>query len=127
VINYFKFEYKFTKFIGNIQINTDKMNKYLLLVLSMTLLFVVIIGCASSCNSNKIVGNLYVAGNEPFTHLAIKTEDGTVYKLKCSEKTEKELRQLQGKTLKLELSEIKKFEKVNIAVVKNYKTISDNQ
>ena len=73
-----------------------------------------------NCNSSELTGNLYVAGNEPFTHLAIKTEDGTVYKLKCSEQTEKELRQLQGKTLKLELSEIKKFEKVNIAVVKSF-------
>jgi len=84
-----------------------------------------VLGCILSmlnCNSNEIKGNLYVAGNEPFTYLALKTEEGAVYKLECSKEMEKELRQLQGKILNLEISEIKNFEKVNIAVVKNYKT-----
>jgi len=43
----------------------------------------------------EVTGKLYVMGNEPFTQVAIKLDDGQVYVLLGDQ--DKELRSLQGK------------------------------
>ncbi len=78
------------------------------------------IGCAGSCNTNKLSGTLYVAGNEPFTYLALDSEDGTIYKIECPDSLKKDLWQLQGETISLNYTEIKKYDRLNIAVVIGY-------
>jgi hypothetical protein len=43
----------------------------------------------------EVTGKVYVMGNEPFTHAALKMDDGRVYALVGEH--EKELRRLQGR------------------------------
>lgn len=80
-----------------------------------------IIGCAgSSETNNKLTGTLYVAGNEPFTFLALDANEAKIYKIECTDSLKKDLWQLQGKKIKLKYSEIKEFDRFNIAVVTGY-------
>lgn len=95
------------------------MNK--LMIILFFALILGIIGCAGSCNTtNKLSGTLYVAGNEPFTYLALDTKDRTVYKIVCADSLKKELWQLQGKSVELNYSEIKEFDRINTVVVNGY-------
>ncbi len=94
------------------------MNKLVIILIFSFILS--IIGCAGSCNTNKLSGTLYVAGNEPFTYLALDTKDGTIYKIECADLLKNDLWQLQGKTVNLYYDEIKKYDKLNIAVVNGY-------
>ena len=92
-----------------------------LFIILFTALLISIIGCAGNCNAtNKLSGTLYVAGNEPFTYLALDTKDRTVYKIECADSLKKELWQLQGQTIDLIYTEIKEFDKMNTAVVVRY-------
>jgi hypothetical protein len=43
----------------------------------------------------EVIGKVYLMGNEPFTHVALKMDDGQVYALLGEH--EKELRRLQGR------------------------------
>lgn len=91
----------------------------------MIILFFVItlgiIGCAGSCNStNKLSGTLYVAGNEPFTYLALDSKDGTIYKIECSDSLKNILWQLQGETVSVNYDDIKKYDRLNIVVINGY-------
>lgn len=82
-----------------------------------------IIGCAGNCNTNnKLSGTIYISGNEPFTFLAIATDDQnrTVYRIECSDLLKNDLWKLQGKTVELNYDKIKEFEKLNIAVITGY-------
>ncbi len=102
------------------------MNK--LYILLFFALIIGIIGCAGRCKTsakieNTLSGTLYVAGNEPFSYLALDTTDRIVYKIECSDSLKKELWQLQGKTVQLNYNELKNYDKLNIAVVKNYTVI----
>ena len=94
-------------------------NKLFIILLST--IVISIIGCARNCNSNnKLSGTLYVAGNEPFTYLALDTKDRTIYKIECADSLKKELWQLQGQDVDLNYTEIKEFNKMNTAVVNGY-------
>ena len=87
-----------------------------------------LISCAGNCNTNnKLSGTLYVAGNEPFTYIALDSKKGTVYKIECSDSLKKELWQLQGKIVSLGYNKIEKFDKVNILTAISYELIeTDN-
>ena len=102
-------------------------NKLLIILLST--LIVSFIGCAGNCTTNnKLSGTLYVAGNEPFTYLALDTKDRTVYKIECSDSLKKELWQLQGNTIELNCNEIKKSDRLNTAIVNGYSLLeSENK
>ena len=45
----------------------------------------------------EVIGKVYLMGNEPFTHVALETDDGQVYALVGEH--EKELRRLQGRRI----------------------------
>ena len=95
------------------------MNK-LAVILFFTLI-ISTIGCTGHKTlNNEITGTLYVAGNEPFTYLALESKDRTVYKIECADSLKKDLWKLQGKTLNLYYDEIKKYNKLNIAIVNGY-------
>ncbi len=101
------------------------MNKWQVLLLFTFI--VSIIGCAGSCYStNKLSGTLYVAGNEPFTYLALDTKDKIVYKIECSDSLKKDLWQLQGNTVNLYYDEIKKYDGLSIAIINGY-SIKDSE
>jgi len=99
-----------------------------LFIILLAAIIVSIIGCAGNCNNNNILsGTLYVAGNEPFTHLALDTKDDNIYKIECSDSLRKELWQLQGKIVSLGYNKIEKFDKVNILIAISYELIeTDN-
>ena len=42
-------------------------------------------------------GTLYIAGNEPFSYLALHTSHDDYFRIECSDSLKKELWQLQGK------------------------------
>ena len=94
------------------------MNKLVIILIFSFILG--IIGCAGSCNTVKLSGTLYVAGNEPFTYLALDSKDGTIYKIECADSLKKDLWQLQGMTVNLYYAEIKKYDELNIAIVNGY-------
>lgn len=86
-----------------------------------------IIGCAGNSKATNILtGTIYVSGNEPFTHLALKSIDDRYYKIECSESLRNELWKLQGNIVELEVEELKEFEKLNIATVNGYSLKNDN-
>ena len=47
----------------------------------------------------QVIGRVYVMGNEPFTEVAVTTDDGRVFAL--TGEYDQELRRLQGKRLKI--------------------------
>lgn len=95
------------------------MNKFILIIFFTITLG--IIGCAGSCNNtNKLSGTLYVAGNEPFTYLALDSKDGTIYKIECSDSLKNILWQLQGEIVSVDYDEIKKYDRLNIVVINGY-------
>ena len=101
------------------------MNKPLFILLSI--MIVVLIGCAgNNKTNNKLIGILYVSGNEPFTHLSLHSNDDKYYKIECSDSLTIELWKLQGKTIELSLDELKEFDKLNIAVVNGY-SVKDSE
>ena len=66
------------------------------------LIFLGTLGAGSMKLGNEeveIVGRVYVMGNEPFTQVALKLDDGQVYALLGEH--DKELRGLQGKRLSI--------------------------
>ena len=90
-------------------------------IILLTTICISIIGCAGNCNTiNKLSGTLYIAGNEPFTYLALDTNDRTLYKIECSDSLKKELWQLQGKVIELNYTKIKEFDRMNTVVVDGY-------
>ena len=98
-------------------------NKFYIILYSV--LIISIIGCAGNCNNNnKLSGTLYVAGNEPFTYLALDTKNNIVYKIECADSLKKELWKLQGETVQLNYEELKNYDKLNVAVVKSYNIIN---
>lgn len=59
--------------------------------------------CASS---GKIVGTIYVIGNEPFTSVAIEDAGGKMYRIAASKELEQRLRGLQGKKVEVEYTKL---------------------
>jgi hypothetical protein len=55
-------------------------------------------GCSCNCGKegNSVKGYITVVGNEPFTKLAVKTDDGKIYLLQCSKELETALSKDQG-------------------------------
>jgi len=105
-------------------------------IIYLLIIAFIIIGCAGNCKTKNdldvntssveadvLSGILYVAGNEPFSYLALDTTDRTVFKIECSDSLKKELWQLQGKTVKFNINELKKSDILNVAVVKSYSII----
>jgi len=94
------------------------MNKYFIAGISIILILLVFIGCAGTCKSDKTIsGTVFVSGNEPFTYLALKSDDDKYYKIECQDTLKKELWSMQGKIVKLKYSDIKKSDKQGILTV----------
>lgn len=79
-------------------------------------------GSMKSGEQMEIVGKVYVMGNEPFTKVAIKLDDGQVYALLGE--YDQELRKLQGKRILVtgEPSE-EKPRGANAIVVRSFKVV----
>jgi len=66
----------------------------LFLIAGLLSIFVATLG-AGSMKEIQVTGKVYIMGNEPFTHVAIESDDGQVYALVGEQS--KELRRLQGR------------------------------
>jgi len=87
------------------------MNKRLLItfVLPVTLLHA---GCSSSRTvfrvPQRIVGEIMVVGNEPFTKLAVRADDGKMDLISCNEEIRQLLLSHQGKITELFYDELRR-------------------
>lgn len=64
--------------------------------------------CGKCANGNVIEGKIAIVGNEPFTQVALFTEEEESYILICDDELEKELRGNQGYAYKIAYSGMKK-------------------
>jgi hypothetical protein len=69
-------------------------------------------GCCSSKTvfalPQKMVGEIMVVGNEPFTRLAVRAETGELYLINCNEEIRQSLLSHQGKLAELFYNELQK-------------------
>lgn len=56
--------------------------------------------------AQKVTGEIMVVGNEPFTRLAVRTENDKVYLLRCDEDTRQFLLSHQGKLVDIYYDEV---------------------
>lgn len=68
-------------------------------------------------DSNTVKGVITVVGNEPFTRLAIQTDDDKTYILKCSKELRDELWKHQGSYYVIQYGDIRKEEGMNVLIV----------
>ena len=74
-------------------------------LLALTLLLGVIFLVACSPGLEKqgtLAGEIVIVGNEPFTSVALKNEEGKIFVLQCNSDTEKYLRSKQGSSFIIE-------------------------
>jgi hypothetical protein len=87
------------------------MNKYPLTPFFLLIIFLHV-GCFSSKTvfdvPQKIVGEIMVVGNEPFTKLAVRAEDGKMDLISCNEEIRQLLLSHQGKITELFYDEIRR-------------------
>lgn len=91
------------------------MNKYFLTGILIITIILLVIGCAGK--TNTINGTVFISGNEPFTYLALKGEDGTFYKLNCDETIENDLWSMQGQVVSLEYTDVNEMDRESIITV----------
>jgi hypothetical protein len=77
---------------------------------SVLFICVIIISCSTSkpiiAKEGKIFGYVHVIGNEPFTKLALFTQDNTTYLLKCPVEIEQKLNRKQGQLIHIKYSNL---------------------
>lgn len=69
----------------------------------IAIICLMLLACASS---GKVVGTIYIMGNEPFTSVALETPEGKVYRVSTTKELEQRLRGLQGRKVELEFTKI---------------------
>ena len=92
--------------------------------LFIVFLFGVTYFAACSCNcgdsdsqSNAVKGYIAVVGNEPFTKLAIQTDDNKTYILQCSKELHDELWKQQGRYYAVQYGDVRKEEGMDVLIV----------
>ncbi|MGK9476561.1 hypothetical protein [Melioribacter sp. OK-6-Me] len=76
--------------------------------------------------SGKIKGSIVIIGNEPFSKLALKTDDDNVYILKCKPDVERELWKKQGNYYQVTFSKTEKGDRAIVLVVDEIVPININ-
>jgi hypothetical protein len=78
----------------------------------MVTLFLALVGVAC-CGGQTVkedtvpfLGMVVIIGNEPFTAPALQTPDGVIYRLSCVKDVEVQLREAQGKRVRLECGRV---------------------
>jgi hypothetical protein len=101
----------------------NKMNhKKILLLLFLILISFLQFACSCGCGKNSseekyIKGYITVVGNEPFIHLAVKTDEGENIILQCSKELENDLMKKQGTYYYIIYGSIKKENNVSTVIV----------
>ena len=78
-------------------------------------------------DSNTVEGVITVIGNEPFTRLAVRTDDNKIYILQVSKELKDELWKKQGNFYYIKYGELRKEEGVSTLVVEKVIPIVDKQ
>lgn len=73
---------------------------------SRLVLFIALLIVGGCSSSGKIVGTIYVIGNEPFTQVAVEDSTGTVYRIETTKELEMQLRRMQGRIVELSYSKL---------------------
>lgn len=101
------------------------MKRYIRIILPLFLIvaaFTLYSACSCKCGKNKdgdntLKGYITVVGNEPFTKLAIHTDDNKIYLLQCSKELSDQLWKQQGTYYYVTYSELREMEGVASIVV----------
>ena len=103
------------------------MRKTIMLAAVSLTAFLITAGCSSSKSeggTNEVTGQIVVVGNEPFTHLAVKTSPSEVFILDCSKQIKDRLLNNQGKLVKIFFSSKDTTQKPPVLKVEKAKIIS---
>lgn len=101
------------------------MKRYIQIILPLFLIvasFILYTACSCKCSKagdkeNTIKGYITVVDNEPFTKLAINTDDNKIYLLQCSKELSDQLWKQQGTYFYVTYSELKELEGIKTLVV----------
>lgn len=96
-----------------------------------TCLLILFISCCSSKKTSTVVqtviGTIQVIGNEPFTQLALETEDGTVYLLKAEGDIIEELFKHQGQFVKIQYKGIEELPEGKSILVEHVEILREKE
>lgn len=75
-----------------------KISKIITIIILLLIVTFYSSGCSCNCgkDGNTVKGYITVVGNEPFTKLAVETDEGKVFLLQCSKELESVLYKDQG-------------------------------
>lgn len=91
---------------------------FTVLLLAITVLTYGCCNCGKNiAEGSAVSGKIIIIGNDPFTKLAIQTDDEKVYILECSEELRKELWNKQGDLYLVSFSDLKVVEERDVLVV----------
>lgn len=97
------------------------MKRYIRIILPLFLIvaaFALSTACSCNCGKeNTIRGYITVVGNEPFTKLAINTDDNKIYLLQCSKELSDQLWKQQGTYFYVTYNELRELEGESTIVV----------
>jgi hypothetical protein len=82
-----------------------------------------LLALACAAQRGAIEGSVVVVGNEPFTSVAIRTSEGTVYRVSASRALERRLRRAQGMKIIAEYTQIDSTVEGLKMVVTKFKTL----
>ena len=100
------------------KMKTDKILFIILFAVISYMQFACSCGCGKNSSNEKYVkGYITVVGNDPFMHLAIRTDEGKNIILQCSKELENELAKKQGVYYYITYSSIKEENHVTTIVV----------
>lgn len=98
--NCFEINRSFIYFTFGIKKETLMVKRYILIILPLSLIIAALaLSTACSCNcgkKNTIRGYITVIGNEPFTKLAVRTDEDKTFVLQLSKELKEELLKKQG-------------------------------
>ena len=91
----------------------------------MKKLFLILLLFFIACSSSgKVTGKVYVAGNEPFTWVALEAPNGTIYKISTTKELEQRLRNMQGRNVEVEytgMADVPEGKAITVTVAKEVK------
>ncbi len=91
---------------------------FVLLLILITVSFSACCNCGKNLDdSNTIKGIITVIGNEPFTKLAIRTDENKIYVLQVSKELKDELWKKQGNYYYIKYGELREEEGIKTLVV----------
>ena len=101
------------------------MKRYIRIILPLFLIvsaFTLYTACSCNCGKNSeeesyVKGYITVVGNEPFTKLAVMTDDTKIYLLQCSEELRDQLWKQQGTYYYVTYGDLREQEGVTTIVV----------